>query len=76
VSTHPFAPGSRPEATVAGGGPRLWVKVHRSQRQDDGSFRVAGRLLNLPRAVRELLKESLQPTPIDGKDPASKGPTP
>lgn len=57
VSTRPFAPGSRPEGTVVAGGHAVWLKVHGSRRQDDGAFRVKGRLLNMRREVLDLLKE-------------------
>jgi hypothetical protein len=57
VSTRPFAPGSRPEGTAVTGGHTVWLKVHGSRRQDDGAFRVKGRLLNMRREVLDLLKE-------------------
>jgi len=57
VSTRAFAPGSRPEGTVAPGGQPIWMKVHGSRRQDDGAFRVKGRLLNVRREALDLLKE-------------------
>jgi hypothetical protein len=69
VSTRAFAPGSRPEGTVAifpgsssgetrsAGEHAIWLKVHGSRRQDDGAFRVKGRLLNVRRQVLDLLKE-------------------
>jgi hypothetical protein len=89
VSTRAFAPGSRPEGTLAptsnaiagtgssapdvpsGGtaptdGRWIWMKVHGSRRQDDGAFRVKGRLLNVRRDVLELLK-AVVPGPNGGK---------
>jgi hypothetical protein len=57
VSTRAFAPGSRPEGTVAPAGLPIWLKVHGSRRQDDGAFRVKGRLLNVRREALDLLKE-------------------
>jgi hypothetical protein len=33
------------------------MKVHGSRRQDDGAFRVKGRLLNVRREALDLLKE-------------------
>jgi len=69
VSTRAFAPGSRPEGTVAlppdvpsgnvlaTSSCSIWLKVHGSRRQDDGAFRVKGRLLNVRREVLDLLKE-------------------
>ena len=68
LSTRAFAPGSRPEGTftagpagsIAGAGPAahpIWMKVHGSRRQEDGAYRVKGRLLNVRRRVLDLLKE-------------------
>ena len=57
VSTRAFAPGSRPEGTVTAGGHSIWLKVRGARRQDDGAFRVKGRLLNVRRDVLDLLKE-------------------
>jgi hypothetical protein len=57
VSTRSFAPGSRPEGTLVTGGHPIWLKVHGARRQDDGAFRVKGRLLNVRREVLHLLKE-------------------
>jgi hypothetical protein len=65
VSTRAFAPGSRPEGTfttgpAGSGGPGarpIWMKVHGSRRQEDGSYRVKGRLLNVRREVLDVLKE-------------------
>jgi hypothetical protein len=77
TSTRAFAPGSRPEGTLeppgiaAGASPRrIWVKVHGSRRQDDGSYLVKGRLLNATRELRDLLKE-IVPGPNGDKDPDS-----
>jgi hypothetical protein len=71
-STRAFAPGSRPEGVVSvGDSPSpFWMKVHGSRRQDDGSFRVSGRLLNATRVVRERLKEAVS-GPNSGKTPTS-----
>lgn len=57
VSTRAFAPGARPEGTLASGGHTIWLKCHGSRRQDDGSYRVKGRLLNVRRDILDLLKE-------------------
>jgi hypothetical protein len=69
VSTRAFAPGSRPEGNIAlapdspsgaaarADGQSIWMKVHGARRQDDGTFRVKGRLLNVRRALLDLLKE-------------------
>ena len=35
----------------------IWMKVHGSRRQEDGAYRVKGRLLNVRRGVLDLLKE-------------------
>ena len=78
VSTRPFAPGSRPEGTLgiapdvpSGGAPvapsrSIWLKVHGSRRQDDGAYRVKGRLLNVRRELLDLLKEVVS-SPNGGK---------
>jgi hypothetical protein len=82
ISTRAFAPGSRPEGTVAlaparapdaasGGAPTasrssIWLKVHGSRRQDDGTYRVKGRLLNVRREMLDLLKEVVR-APNGGK---------
>jgi hypothetical protein len=57
VSTRAFAPGSRPEGTFGAAGHAIWLKVHGARRQEDGAFRVKGRLLNVRREIRDLLKE-------------------
>ena len=57
VSTRAFAPGSRPEGTFSVGNHAIWMKSHGSRRQEDGAFRVKGRLLNVRRDVLDLLKE-------------------
>jgi hypothetical protein len=67
VSDRAFAPGSRPEGTLEEpAGHRIWVKVHGSRRQDDGSFLVTGRLLNPTRELRQVLK-GVVPAPIGAK---------
>jgi hypothetical protein len=79
VSTRAFAPGSRPEGTLMGAlrenaesprevaaGQPIWLKIHGARRQEDGSFRVKGRLLNVRREVLHLLKE-IVPGPNGGK---------
>lgn len=64
VSTRAFAPGSRPKGhlELAPSTP-LWMKVHGSRRQDDGFFRVSGRLLNATREQRAALEEAIQKSP-------------
>jgi hypothetical protein len=34
----------------------IWMKVHGSRRNDDGSFRVTGRLLNATREIRQTVQ--------------------
>jgi hypothetical protein len=65
VSSRAFAPGSRPRAHLEAeqGGDRknapIWMKVHGARRQDDGLYRVTGRLLNATRELRALLEEAI-----------------
>ena len=56
-STRAFAPGARPEGILAESGHTIWLKCHGSRRQDDGSYRVKGRLLNVRREILDLLKD-------------------
>jgi hypothetical protein len=57
LSTAPFAPGSRPEGTLTAPPCAVfWMKVHRSKKEPDGRFHVWGRLLNMTRDVRAVLK--------------------
>lgn len=70
LSERPFAPGARPEGTLEKGGQLVLIKVHGSKRQPDGVFRVVGRLVNVTRAVRALLKEGV-PSEIGGKSSVS-----
>jgi hypothetical protein len=53
-STIPSPPGSRIEG-VTGEGDAVRVKVHSSKKQEDGSFVIEGRALDMTRAVRERL---------------------
>ncbi len=60
-STKPFAPGSRPLATLANGA-AVRLKTHRSKREDcdDGkSFTIDGRVLDLTRELRAFLTAAL-----------------
>jgi len=70
VSSRAFAPGSRPEGSLEAApgaeAHRIWVKVHGSRRQGDGSFRVSGRILNATKELRALLKDGV-PDPNGGK---------
>jgi hypothetical protein len=55
-SSRPWPPGARVEASVAIDPPAtLRVKVHASRRQDDGTFVVEGRPLDLTRELRDKL---------------------
>jgi hypothetical protein len=51
-STVPSAPGSRIFGALAGGG-RLRIKVHGARRQEDGTFLLECRALDLTRDLRE-----------------------
>jgi hypothetical protein len=62
LSSRAWPPGSRPEGALADGG-RVWIKVHGSQRTEDGSFRVVGRLLDATRELRARLVASLGGAP-------------
>ncbi|MBL8741423.1 MAG: hypothetical protein JNK04_10025 [Myxococcales bacterium] len=62
-STKPFAPGSRPLATLANGA-AIRLKTHRSRREDgdDGkSFTIDGRVLDLTRELRAFFGAALAP---------------
>jgi hypothetical protein len=62
-SSVPSPPGSRIQGTMppapaggqGSGGEILRVKVHSSKRQEDGTFLIEGRVLDLTRALRERL---------------------
>ncbi len=56
-STTPSPPGSRIDGVLAdeAGADAVRVKVHSSKLQDDGSFVLEGRVLDMTRAVREKL---------------------
>ena len=55
-STIPSPPGSRIEASLASdAAARVKFKIHGSKRQDDGSFVLEGRPLDLTTAMREKL---------------------
>jgi hypothetical protein len=55
-SSIPSPPGSRIQGVLAGGGGDVVrVKIHSSKRQEDGSFVLEGRVLDMTRAVREKL---------------------
>lgn len=51
-SSVPSPPGSRIDGTTGDGDP-VRVKVHSSKRQEDGSFVIEGRALDMTRVVRE-----------------------
>ncbi len=54
VSSVPSPPGSRIEGALADGA-KLKVKIHASRKQDDGTFRLEGRPLDMTRELRERL---------------------
>ena len=62
-STVPSPPGSRITGTlaIASGEVALRIKVHGCKRQQDGSFLLEGRPLDLSRDVRLLLEKLAQP---------------
>lgn len=51
-SSIPSPPGSRLSGTMAEGRGELRVKVHASKKQEDGSFRLEGRVIDATRDVR------------------------
>jgi hypothetical protein len=56
-STVPSPPGSRPTGTLLdGSGDVLRLKVHECKRQEDGSFVLVGRPLDLTRDLRSKLE--------------------
>jgi hypothetical protein len=58
-SSIPSPPGSRIQGVLDGGeGEVVRVKIHSSKRQEDGSFVLEGRALDMTRAVREKLATS------------------
>ncbi len=87
-STEPFAPGSRPAGRLAvAPDQEIWVKVHRSRREDAPRFHVWGRLLNVTRPLRAHLdalsvasspavhaRDALRPPAEDRSPPASCAP--
>ncbi|WP_394823292.1 hypothetical protein [Pendulispora albinea] len=57
-STIPSPPGSRIDGALTAGGDAsvtIRVKIHASKRQDDGSFVLEGRLIDVTREIRERL---------------------
>ena len=55
-SSIPSPPGSRIQGVLEGAeGEVVRVKVHSSKRQEDGSFVLEGRVLDMTRGVREKL---------------------
>jgi hypothetical protein len=60
-STVPSPPGSRVEGTLADAPPAsLRVKIHSSRRQEDGTFLLEGRPLDLARTTRERIEALLR----------------
>ena len=60
VSSVPSPPGSRIEGALADGA-KFKVKIHASRKQDDGTFRLEGRPLDMTRELRERLLAMLTP---------------
>ena len=61
-STVPSPPGSRIEGTLTDDpAVLLRVKIHSSRRQEDGTFLLEGRPLDLPRTTRERVQALLNP---------------
>jgi hypothetical protein len=59
-STRPWPPGARVDGTAACDLPAtLRVKVHTSKKQEDGSFVVEGRPIDMTREVRERIAAML-----------------
>ena len=56
-STLSSAPGSRPDVVLASG-ERLRAKIHRCRRVE-GGFELTGRMLDMPRRVRQALVDAL-----------------
>jgi hypothetical protein len=61
-ATAGFSASTGPATDISGSpaspaGHPIWMKVHGSRRQEDGTYRVKGRLLNVRRDVLDLLKE-------------------
>jgi hypothetical protein len=54
-SSIPSPPGSRIEGELAGGGV-VKVKIHGSRKQDDGSFTLEGRPIDMTRELRERIE--------------------
>ncbi len=61
-SSVPSPPGSRIDGTLAGGG-LVRVKIHGSRRQDDGSFVLEGRPLDMTKELRERIVALLAAPP-------------
>jgi hypothetical protein len=60
-STVPSPPGARIEGTLADDPlARVRMKVHSSRKQEDGTFLLEGRPLDLPRTTRERLEALLR----------------
>lgn len=68
-STKPFAPGSRPLATLANGA-AIRLKTHRSKREEgpDGKlFTIDGRVLDLTRELRTFFLTALAGETLDNQ---------
>lgn len=59
VSTTPAPPGARVSGVLtdaAGNAHALRFKIHGSKRRDDGAFDVAGRMVDLRKEIREMIR--------------------
>jgi hypothetical protein len=56
-STIPSPPGSRIEGTLRASGQRVRFKIHSARRQDDGTFALDGRMIDVTRPLRDLIAE-------------------
>ena len=64
VAERAFAPGTPVTARIEGEQEAIELKVTRSVRRSDGAFDVAGRLVNVTRALRLLLDARMAPSSI------------
>lgn len=59
-STIPSPPGSRIDGSLRSDATKLLrVKIHGSKKQDDGTFLLSGRPIDLPKELREMLIAAL-----------------
>lgn len=63
-SSIPSPPGSRLEGELEGG-VRVQIKVHDAKRGGDGAFTIRGRLIDVPREVRDRIGALVGFTPAE-----------